>query len=71
MKIELEKQEHNVVKMNIEFPAKDAVEAYNRASQRISQHVNIPGFRRGKAPRNVVDLCLRFLIVLMELNMKL
>ncbi len=55
MKIELEKQEHNVVKMNIEFPAKDAVEAYNRASQRISQHVNIPGFRRGKAPRNVVE----------------
>ena len=55
MKIELEKQEHNVVKFNIEIPAKDAVEAYNRASQRISQHVNIPGFRRGKAPRNVVE----------------
>ena len=55
MKIELEKQEHNVVKMNIEFPAKDAVDAYNRASQRISQHVNIPGFRRGKAPRNVIE----------------
>ena len=33
MKIELEKQEHNVVKFNIEIPAKDAVEAYNRISQ--------------------------------------
>lgn len=55
MKIELEKEENNVVKMNIEFPAKDAVEAYNRASARISQHINIPGFRRGKAPRNVVE----------------
>lgn len=55
MKIELEKQEHNVVKFNIEISAKDAVEAYNRASQRISQHVNIPGFRRGKAPRNVIE----------------
>ena len=55
MKIELEKQEHNVVKMNIEFPAKDATEAYNKASMRISQHINIPGFRKGKAPRNVVE----------------
>lgn len=55
MKIELEKQEHNVVKMNIEFPAKDAVDAYNKASMRISQHMNIPGFRRGKAPRAVVE----------------
>lgn len=55
MKIELEKQEHNVVKMNIEFPAKDAVEAYNKAAMRISQHMNIPGFRRGKAPRAVVE----------------
>ncbi len=55
MKIELEKEKNNVVKMNIEFPAKDAVDAYNRASMRISQHINIPGFRRGKAPRNVVE----------------
>lgn len=55
MKIELEKEQNNIVKMNIEFPAKDAVEAYNRASARISQHINIPGFRRGKAPRNVVE----------------
>ena len=39
MKIELEKEKNNVVKMNIEFPAKDAVEAYNRASMRISQHI--------------------------------
>ncbi|MBQ3310743.1 trigger factor [bacterium] len=55
MKIELEKQEHNLVKINIEIPAKDAVEAYNKASMRISQHMNIPGFRKGKAPRNVVE----------------
>ncbi len=55
MKIELEKEKNNIVKMNIEFPAKEAVEAYNKASVRISQHINIPGFRRGKAPRNVVE----------------
>ena len=35
MKIELEKQEHNVVVMNIEFPAKDAVEAYNNNAENI------------------------------------
>lgn len=55
MKIELEKQEHNLVKMNIEVPAKQAVDYYNRAVQRFAKNVNIPGFRKGRAPRVVVE----------------
>ena len=54
MKTQVEKQEKNIVKLNIEVPAQEAVDAYNRAVQRISQHINIPGFRRGKAPRPIV-----------------
>lgn len=41
--------------MDITIPAKDAVDAYNKAVQRISQYVNIDGFRKGKAPRAVVE----------------
>lgn len=55
MKIDLEKEPNNVVKLDIEIPAKQAVEGYNKAVKRISQYVDIPGFRKGKAPRNLVE----------------
>lgn len=55
MKVTLEKEKENVVKLDITIPAKDATEAYNKAVQRISQYVNIDGFRKGKAPRAVVE----------------
>lgn len=55
MKVTLEKEKENVVKLDITIPAKDAVDAYNSAVRRISQYVNIDGFRKGKAPRAVVE----------------
>ena len=55
MKIDLEKQEQNIAKVDIEIPAKEGLDAYNRAVKAYAQHVNIPGFRRGKAPRNIVE----------------
>jgi trigger factor len=55
MKIDLEKQEQNIAKVEIEIPAKEGLEAYNRAVKTYAQHVNIHGFRRGKAPRNIVE----------------
>lgn len=55
MKINLEKEDNNIVKLDIEVPAKDAVAEYNKAVKRFSEYVNIPGFRKGKAPRNMVE----------------
>lgn len=55
MKVNVEKEKNNVVKLNIEIPAKDAVNEYNKAVKSLSQYVNIPGFRKGKAPRNLVE----------------
>ena len=55
MKVVLEKEKENVVKLDITIPAKDAVDAYNNTVRKISQYVNIDGFRRGKAPRAVVE----------------
>ena len=55
MKVTLENEKENVVKLDITIPAKDAADAYNKAVHRISQYVNIDGFRKGKAPRAVVE----------------
>ena len=55
MKVTLENEKENVVKLNITIPAKDAADAYNKAVHKISQYVNIDGFRKGKAPRSVVE----------------
>lgn len=55
MKANIEKEANNVVKLEIEIPAKDAVTEYNKAIKRVSEYVNIPGFRKGKAPRNIVE----------------
>ena len=55
MKVTLEKEQENVVKLDITIPAKDAVDAYNKAVSTISKYVNIDGFRKGKAPRAVVE----------------
>ena len=55
MNTTIEKQPENIVKVDIEIPAKDAVDFYNNAAKKIAQYVNIPGFRKGKAPRNIVE----------------
>lgn len=55
METKIEKMPDNIVKADIEVPAKDAVGYYNEAAKRLAQYVNIPGFRKGKAPRNIVE----------------
>ena len=55
MKSTLTKKEDNLVSLNIVVPAKEADSAYNMAVSRISQHINIDGFRKGKAPMNIVE----------------
>lgn len=55
MSIKIEKQDNNIVKLDIEIDEKTATEEYNKSCRRLSQRVNIPGFRKGKAPRNVLE----------------
>ncbi len=55
MKTTVEKLENNIVKLDIEIDAETAEKEYNKACKRLAQRVNIPGFRRGKAPRAILE----------------
>ena len=55
METTLTKENENVVVLNMTIPANEAESAYNLAANRISQYVNINGFRKGKAPKSVVE----------------
>ncbi len=55
MQVSLENEKENVVKMDITVSAKEAADAYNEAVKRISQYVNVAGFRKGKAPRELIE----------------
>lgn len=55
MKSTVTKGNENIVTINIEIPAKEADSAYNAAASKISQYINVNGFRKGKAPRAVVE----------------
>lgn len=55
MKSTLTKKQDNVVSLNIVIPANEATSAYNSAASRLAQHINIDGFRKGKAPKAVVE----------------
>ncbi|MEB3287257.1 MAG: trigger factor [Vampirovibrionales bacterium] len=55
MKVEVEKQDKLTAKINLEIPPEQASQEYNKAWRRLGQRLNIPGFRRGKAPRGMVE----------------
>jgi trigger factor len=55
MKVTLDRQGKNVVKLDLELEPDQAIKAYEQACRQLSHKVNIPGFRRGKAPRSVLE----------------
>ena len=55
MKVSRENGENQQVILTIEAPAEDWDKAIADAAKRIAKEVNIPGFRRGKAPRRIVE----------------
>ncbi len=55
MGLQLEKLEHNMAKMTIEVGAEELEKALEKAFQKQKNKINIPGFRKGKAPRKLVE----------------
>lgn len=51
----IDRQENNIVQLSLEIEAGHATQEYNKACRRLGMNVAIPGFRRGKAPRAVVE----------------
>jgi len=45
----------NLFSVSMTIPAAEATSAYNSAANKIAQYVNIDGFRKGKAPRAVIE----------------
>lgn len=54
-KVEKEKKENNQFELSIVGPKEISSKAYNLAIREIANGLNISGFRKGKAPKNVVE----------------
>ncbi len=55
VKAEMEETDKNKVHIKVEVPAEDIGKAVDRAFREIAREVMIPGFRKGKAPRRVLQ----------------
>lgn len=56
MRTELLGQEKNIIKIKAEIEASDFTKAVNRTITQLSQQGNFPGFRKGHAPRRIVEM---------------
>lgn len=55
MSVKMEKIEKNTVELEITVEAKVFSSAVTKAAKKLANKVNIPGFRKGKAPRTMVE----------------
>ncbi|HBS60180.1 MAG TPA: trigger factor [Firmicutes bacterium] len=55
MKVNAEKIDKYSTVLEIEVDAAEVNKAFDRAFQKLAQKVNVPGFRKGKAPRKVLE----------------
>jgi len=55
MNVKLEKKEKNIVELEIEVDAGVFEEGLEKAFRKNAKRFNVPGFRKGKAPRNIVE----------------
>ncbi len=55
MSLQVEKLERNMAKLTIEVSAEDFEAAVEKAYQKSKNKINIPGFRKGKAPRKMIE----------------
>lgn len=55
MKTTVKKLEDSKILLTVEVPAVDVEELLNQAARNVGMRLNIPGFRKGAAPRSVVE----------------
>ncbi len=55
MSLQVEKLEKNMAKLTIEVPAKELDKAIEKAYQKQKGQISMPGFRKGKVPRPMIE----------------
>ncbi len=55
MKVEWRREPRSRAVLEVELPSEEVSRAVEAAHRRLAQRVNIPGFRRGKAPRAILE----------------
>ena len=55
MKVQVENLEKNMAKITAEVPAEEADKALNAAYLKLRNQISVPGFRKGKVPRQMIE----------------
>ena len=55
MSLQIEKLEHNMAKLTIEVGAEELEKAIEKAYQKNKNKISVPGFRKGKVPRKLIE----------------
>lgn len=55
MSLQIEKLEKNMAKLTIEVPAEELDQAIQKAYEKQKNQISVPGFRKGKVPRAMVE----------------
>ncbi len=55
MSLQVEKLENNMARLTIEVPAEELEKAIEGAYQKNRNKISLPGFRKGKAPRKMLE----------------
>ena len=55
MSVKVENLEHNMAKLTIEVSAEELEKALNKAYNKQKNQISVPGFRKGKVPRAMVE----------------
>lgn len=55
MSLQVEKLENNMAKLTIEVAAEELEKAIQSAYQKNKNKISVPGFRKGKAPRQIIE----------------
>ena len=56
MRTELLGQEKNIVRVKVEFEAAEFMASLDETIREITQKANIPGFRKGRIPRKIIEM---------------
>ena len=55
MSVQVENLEKNMAKLTIEVPAEELEKAMEAAYQKQKKQISVPGFRKGKVPRAMIE----------------